>query len=101
MKKNITNTLITAILFLFISGITHSQDTNPTEFLPLKVGNIWVYQVNLSGTYCMRMDRRRVKCINTVILNSKRYYIFKDTTIFFAGVPGGMCPTVSTIPFDI
>jgi hypothetical protein len=100
MKKNITNTLIIAILFLFINGITHSQDTNPAEFLPLKVGNIWVYQIHLSGTYCMRTDRRRIKVIGTIILNSKKYFLFKDTTIFFAGIPGGMCPGGSSIPFD-
>ncbi len=100
MRKNITKILISVVIYIFSHGITQSQNTNPSEFLPLKVGNIWVYQVALSGTYCMRTDRRRIKCINTVIINSKRYFVFKDTTIFFSGVPGGVCPTGSSIPFD-
>ncbi len=75
-------------------------DTNALSYFPLAVGNVWVYRIDLSGTYCMRTDIRRIKVIDTIILNSKKYFLCKDTTVFFAGIPGGMCPSGGSISFD-
>ncbi len=75
-------------------------DTNALSYFPLAVGNVWVYRIDLSGTYCMRTDIRRIKVIDTINLNSKKYFLCKDTTVFFAGIPGGICPSGGSIPFD-
>ena len=98
--KNISSSLLICnILLLSIITQSLAQDTNIVKYFPLKVGNIWVYSKFSSGPTCSKTTRRKVKIVNSIILNSKKYFIFKDTTIFISG--GGMnCWEGGSLSFD-
>jgi hypothetical protein len=86
MKKSIF------IIICFIMSIqVFSQDTNIVKFFPLKIGNVWVYSAYSSGTLCSQGTKRRIKVINSIIINSHKYFIVSDTTKITSG--GGNCCT--------
>jgi hypothetical protein len=97
MKKIITKILITIVLILFSNGISRSQNTNPSEFLPLKVGNVWVYSCNQSGYpqyYCgLCTSKIRVKLTNTSVIDGKTYYHGNITIVQVSGYCYGECLT--------
>ncbi len=98
-RKHISlSLLITNILLSCIITQSLSQDTNTVKYFPLKVGNIWVYQITATGSFCYRIQKRRIKVINTIILNSKKYFLFKDTTILISG--DGWCGGNGSFLFD-
>lgn len=73
-------------------------DTNSLSYLPLKIGNIWVYEKHSEGTLCSETKKRRIKIINSININSHTYFIFSDTSMIVSG--GGNCPDFGNLPFD-
>jgi hypothetical protein len=66
MKK-----IIFTLLALFIGNSAFSQDTNIIKYLPLKVGNRWVYSYWVN-------QRLELTITGTVIANNHLYYIFQQ-----------------------
>jgi hypothetical protein len=69
-------TLLIIIQFLaviiFNSTLT-AQD--PSDFLPLQVGNVWVYQCNTGGSFCGGCSgRTRVSISGSSVINGRVYY---------------------------
>lgn len=59
---------------ILISQITYSLDTVSTKYLPLQVGNVWVY--NYIGTPT-NSGKDRLKITGTQISNGHKYYVFQ------------------------
>jgi hypothetical protein len=73
--------LITISLLL---NSTNSQDTSIVNYMPMSVGNVWVYHASAFGDkplcYCSKYTRTKIT--GTVIKNGKTYYLFQNTDIF-------------------
>lgn len=99
MRKNITKILLSSVLFFIFHGIAQSQNTNPSEFFPLNVGNIWVYKCVAFGYgSCNCIKLIRIKTTDSLMMNDKTYFVFQKTeSIIFpiCGLCGG-----GIIPFD-
>jgi hypothetical protein len=96
MKK----TLIILILLITSTGsFTFSQDTSIVKFLPLKVGNVWVYRYNAFNMSppCYANVLIRVKLTGTSVYNSKTYFLSQISTIVSGGYGG--C-NMGFLPFD-
>jgi len=76
------------LLLIILCRTVSAQTENFIDFLPLQVGNIWVYQCTQSGQpptcgYCTK--RIRVNITTTSIINGKTYYQGQVTTIHISG----------------
>jgi hypothetical protein len=98
MKQTI-KIYISICLVLLLIDISLSQDTNTVKFFPLKVGNVWVYQNVNGGQWCNLITKRRIKVINSIVLNSHKYFLFSDTTRVVSGY-GEICFSCGSIVFD-
>jgi hypothetical protein len=68
--------LIPALLFIIaLTESSFSIDTVSTKYLPLKVGNVWVYDY----TGVPNSGKMRMKITGTVVSNGHVYYIFELT----------------------
>jgi hypothetical protein len=86
MKNFVTIFLV--LSFLSASQNIYSQDTNIVKYLPLKVGNVWVYHGNSVSTYCNPHYSHwydRYKLTATTLINGKIYFVFNHTQITFDG----------------
>ena len=99
MKKSLLP-LIAILCFQFFSlfgsnsGKILAQGNNYLDFLPMQVGNIWVYRCTQSGTppSCgICTNRIRVNITNTSILNGKTYYQSQVAAILISGSCPGPC----------
>ncbi len=66
--------LVLTALLIFTSNI-FSQSGNIADYLPLQVGNVWVYQHSTYGSppcYCSK--KIRVKVTGTTVYNGKTYF---------------------------
>jgi len=98
--KKVTKIFIITTLLFSCSGLIHSQDTSAIKFLPLQVGNVWVYQCSAGGQCGFCTKRIKVKVLNTNVINGKTYYQSQVTTILISGTcAGGVCG-VKLLPFD-
>lgn len=73
MKQNKYKLVFSALLFL-VSNI-FSQSGNIADYLPLQIGNVWVYQHSTYGSppcYCSL--KIRVKVTGTTVYNGKTYF---------------------------
>ena len=74
------------ILLAFLHQTCIAQDTNIVKFLPLKVGNVWVYQCTAAGTQCGFCSKRiKVNVINSSVINGKTYFQSQVTTVLISG----------------
>jgi len=79
-------------LIILNFSITLSQ-TNYLDFLPLQVGNVWVYQCQQSGYpppicgFCFK--RIKVKITNTSVIDGKTFYHGQMTEIHISGICSG------------
>jgi hypothetical protein len=92
MKKILT-------LIVFISSIQIlAQDTSITQYFPLKIGNIWVYQHSAFGNppcYCVK--KIKVMVTDTNIYNGKTYFQCQVSNIIVS------CPStcgMGFLPYD-
>ncbi len=75
MKENRINNFgfnffkVFLLIILKICSI-YSQDTSIVNFLPLKIGNVWVYDNNNSGSHHLY----RMKAVDTVVANNHKFY---------------------------
>ena len=92
--------LLFPVFIVFLGfNFSFSQDTNTVKFFPLKVGNVWVYQNINGGPWCNLITKRRIKVINSIVLNSHKYFLFSDTTRLVSGF-GEICFSCGSIVFD-
>ena len=95
MKK-----LLVIIVALTISNCSFSQDTNTTKYLPLQVGNVWVYSYSAScyvsgtgsgGGY----DKYIIS--DSLIQSGKKYFILQHYHIQTYGTWAGFYPMLYDI----
>ncbi len=96
---------VSSIVLLVLLQNCYAQDTNIVKYLPLKVGNVWVYQCTAAGYQCGFCTRRiKVKVINTSVINGKTYYQSQVTTTHISGscsyCGGGFLPFSDFIRID-
>jgi len=69
-----------ALLFFFNSVLLLSQDTAIVKYLPLKTGNVWVYNwVSFFGTTQIDQGQVRIAVTNIVQSNGHIYYNLEQT----------------------
>ncbi len=74
------------IVFLFSVNSVFPQEGTAHRFLPLSIGNIWVYQFQYTSTYNGNSSGYQIiKATQEIIHNSKTYYAIGVTTIFSQG----------------
>ncbi|NOS85077.1 MAG: T9SS type A sorting domain-containing protein [Ignavibacteria bacterium] len=79
------NYLSLFVILIFLQNI-FSQNTSNHRFLPLSVGNVWVYQFQYTSTYYGNSSGYQIiKATQEIIHNSKTYYAIGVTTIFSQG----------------
>ena len=69
MKK-----ILVIILSIFITRFLLSQDTNTLKYLPLKVGNIWVYNSVYTYPFSTGSSYNKFKITGVVSINNKTYF---------------------------
>ena len=77
------------IVSFIITCSTLAQDTNIIKYLPLQVGNVWVYSGTSATTYChggVWIDKYKI--ISTSIINNKTYYIYEHSRVYTEGTCG-------------
>jgi len=102
MKK-----LVLILLFTNqFSLIAYSQSGNLTDFFPLQVGNVWVYECNIFGEWCGSCTKRvRLEVMSSSVINGKTYYQLQSTVINVSGscFGSGFCasfPVTTPIRID-
>jgi hypothetical protein len=94
MKKII---LIIAILFMFSSfNQLQAYDTTVAKYLPLQVGNIWVYYGQLLANFYHSTCYYIYKIEGTKDTLGHRYYNFSLHTVFISGNSGCSCTMLSS-----
>ncbi|MBZ0203527.1 MAG: T9SS type A sorting domain-containing protein [Ignavibacteria bacterium] len=84
MKKN----FLGICLFAFLTVPVFAQDTSIVNFLPLNIGNVWVYSCNQQGNPpACGICTKRIKLVitSTIIINGHLYYQGSFTTIHLSG----------------
>src|SRR4030095_6279146 len=95
--------LLITILFLFLFSFNPFAVTAQglTDFLPLQVGNVWVYECRTEGLYCgFCTGRTSVKITGPSVVNGKTYYQSQTTTILFSTACMG-CGNNSNLPLGM
>src|SRR5215212_5220809 len=63
-----------------------TQDSTAYKFLPLKIGNVWVYQFQYTSTYYGNSSGYQiVKVTGSSDHNSKSYFVINTAIIFIQG----------------
>lgn len=74
------------IVFLFSVNCVYTQEGTAHRFLPLSIGNVWVYQFQYTSTYNGNSSGYRVvKVTSDTVHNSRTYYVISAVTIFIQG----------------
>ncbi len=81
MKK-----IILIIFSVFCLQIIFAQDSTAYRYLPLSIGNVWVYQFQYTSTYNGNSSGYQiVKVTANTVHNSKTYFVINVETIFIQG----------------
>lgn len=90
--------LISALIIFSSSFQILAQDTTITQFFPLKIGNVWVYQHSSFGNLpCYCNKKIRIKVTGSNIYNGKTYYQSQVSTMTIScASPCGM----GFLPYD-
>jgi Secretion system C-terminal sorting domain len=63
------------VLFVFAVSVSYTQDTSIVKYLPLKVGNAWIY--NFTGS--SGSGSVKLKILSSVVQNNHTYYYLQQT----------------------
>jgi hypothetical protein len=86
--------LFAILLLLLLYGNCLSQDTNIVKYLPLKVGNVWVYKVVYHIlNYGDIISYEKYKIVNTFLYMGHLYYINEGVSNNPAGCSGNNIDT--------
>ncbi len=91
--KKYTLQFVFSLLFV-LTGNLYTQSGNNADYLPLQVGNVWVYTHSTFGNppcYCNK--RIRVKVTGTNVYNGKTYYQNQVSSILIS------CPNACSMGF--
>jgi hypothetical protein len=88
MKVFVSSIMLLALLL----QNCYAQDTNIIKYLPLKVGNVWVYRCSSQGFSCYCTKNIKIKVINSVVYNSKTYFV-SEVTNYLINCYGTNCYT--------
>ncbi|MCI0449357.1 MAG: T9SS type A sorting domain-containing protein [Chlorobi bacterium] len=67
-------------------NLIYAQDTNIVKFIPLKVGNVWVYSGYYNNLwFCSSNFYLRVRIDSSFLSNSKTYFKFSTLTKILSG----------------
>jgi len=94
-------TLLIIIQFLAVIIFnTTLTAQNPSDFLPLQVGNIWVYQCSTNGSFCGGCSgRTRVSISGSTEINGRVYYQREITGRILSGNCNS-CGSTFYLPFS-
>ncbi len=85
-RRKIFRTLILIFLFTFINiHSLYSQSNNFKEFLPLNIGNTWVYYYNGTWPFGPFTGFEKYKIISTYHTNDKQYFKFTHVRVGISG----------------
>ncbi len=59
---------------------TYAWDSTAAKYMPLQVGNVWVYNCSAIGMACNCTMIYRYKIISSLVINSKMYFIFQQNS---------------------
>jgi hypothetical protein len=97
MKKKNLFLLLTLLTSIFILlRPTKAQDTSITNYMPMAVGNVWIYSVSAMGPTCGCEKYIQTKIIGTVIKNARKYYLFQNIEKIIIGCS---CSCIN-LPYD-
>src|SRR5438552_1412792 len=83
MKKLL---LFVFVLLLLLNSKIYSIDTTAEKYMPLQVGNVWVYECSTNGQFCGGcIGRTKVFIVNDSIINGKTYYHCQITNVILNG----------------
>ena len=78
---------------LFAYDNLKAYDTSAARYLPLQVGNVWVYYGSSATTACHGTSwYDRYEITGTALVNGRTYFIFSHTIKFISGECGWECP---------
>ena len=84
---------ITYFLLFLLPYIMWSQSGNIANFLPLQVGNLWVYRCSTNGLFCGSCSgKTKITVISSNLINGKTYYQTQSTS----GIISGSCSNCGT-----
>ena len=84
---------IIILLFIFISVFLNTKsvrawDSTIAKYMPLQVGNVWVYSSSHISPYGQGSGYNRYRITGTQLINEKLYYIISHTYIRISGSTG-------------
>ncbi len=85
---------IISLLLILSTCTAITQDTSITRYMPLAVGNVWVYQCGASGTFCLCSKRMKLKISNSVMKNGKTYFVVQYSEYTSLCGPPGSCSSL-------
>jgi len=80
MKK-----IILVLLVVSVCKLAFAQDTSISKYLPLQVGNVWVYHYSCSGTSGNGNGSCRIAISGNTYANGKTYYVFQQSFVIISG----------------
>ena len=93
------NCALLVLLLDFHPYMISAQSTNYIDFLPLKVGNVWVYECSTSGLTCgFCSGRTKVNITQSSVINGRTYYQSEIITRTTSGSCVVTCGSVN-LPF--
>ena len=94
MKKSLI--IIFLLVLISAANLTISQDTNIAKYLPLKVGNTWIYYFQgYYQFYGFQSGYNKYKITGTQNVNGKIFYSFQSVTVMVTGTLGCDCSELS------
>lgn len=75
--------LLMILIFTLFGNINNifSWDSTAAKFLPLQVGNTWVYRCTAIGMACSCTKKYKFKVISSLNLNGRTYFTFSSSSI--------------------
>src|SRR5260221_43689 len=73
------------LFFMFFLFCFSLEATNYNSYLPLKIGNRWIYNCNLGNPYEYSHDRVSVNIIDTVTYGGFKYFTYSETIVHLQG----------------
>ncbi|HJY64433.1 MAG TPA: T9SS type A sorting domain-containing protein [Ignavibacteria bacterium] len=94
-KVSKSGKVIVLFILIFFNSVLNAQDTSIIKYLPLQVGNTWVY--NWTTVVPPTTGKVKLKITNTVIQNGHTYYVFQQNGNTCACGVNTVSPFINTL----